>query len=78
MPVYEYTCPECQARFDLRRSMSQRDVLAQCPRCQGMNGVRRISLPMFLSQVENGGVQMATSSGSACGSCSASSCAGCR
>ncbi len=81
MPVYEYTCPDCAARFDLRRRMSQRDMLAECPKCQGMKGVRRISLPMFLSQAENGGMQMqmATSSGpSACGSCSATSCASCR
>ena len=78
MPVYEYTCPDCAARFDLRRRMSQRDMSTQCPKCQGVNAARRISMPMVFSHTGNGEVQMVGGSGSACGSCVASTCAGCR
>jgi putative FmdB family regulatory protein len=79
MPTYEYTCPDCLTRFDMRRRMSQRDMMVECPDCQGMNAARRISLPVVFSHAGKGEVRMmAGAGGSACGSCVASSCAGCR
>ena len=77
MPFYEYSCPDCTTRFSKRRSISQRDNLAECPNCQSMNGTRGISLPMVFSSAEGGRVQMVGGGGSACGGCVASSCAGC-
>jgi putative FmdB family regulatory protein len=77
MPFYEYMCPDCMTRFDKRRSISQRDNLAQCPNCRSMNGTRRVSLPMVFSRVEGGQVQMVGGGGSSCAGCAASSCAGC-
>lgn len=34
MPVYDYKCAQCGHRFDLLRSISQRDAVT-CPRCGG-------------------------------------------
>ena len=36
MPVYEYVCQECSAKFDLKRPMSQSDNPATCPECTGV------------------------------------------
>ena len=76
MPFYEYTCPDCMTRFSKRRSISQRDNLAECPNCRSMNGTRRISLPMMMTKTASGGVQM-VGGGSPCSGCVASSSAGC-
>ena len=34
MPIYDYKCVRCGHRFDLLRSVSQRDD-AKCPKCGG-------------------------------------------
>ena len=36
MPIYEYYCPECDAKFDLLRRISQVDEPGECPDCQHM------------------------------------------
>jgi putative FmdB family regulatory protein len=33
MPIYEYVCDKCQARFDLRLLLDQSNCTALCPRC---------------------------------------------
>ena len=33
MPTYEYKCPDCSSRFELRRSFSD-DSPVSCPQCQ--------------------------------------------
>ena len=33
MPIYEYFCPKCSTQFELRRSFSDSDKLAQCAKC---------------------------------------------
>ena len=40
MPTYEYQCPECQQRFDLRQGFTD-PPQAECPRC-GAQAQRRI------------------------------------
>jgi len=42
MPVYEYDCPECRNRFQLRMAIIARDR-GKCPEC-GSPGERRMSL----------------------------------
>ena len=32
MPTYEYECPECSSRFELRRSFSENSPVS-CPQC---------------------------------------------
>ncbi len=43
MPIYEYVCPECGARFEKLRRMSQADVPANCAVCGNANAPRAIS-----------------------------------
>ena len=43
MPVYEYECEQCGARFDLRRSLVE-DTEARCPGCGGRG--RRVYSPV--------------------------------
>lgn len=33
MPVYEYECPKCQARFEMKRRMADNDAEINCPGC---------------------------------------------
>jgi len=41
LPIYEYECHKCGERFELRRSMSESDQDAKCPKCAEEN-VRRV------------------------------------
>ncbi|MDD5510006.1 MAG: zinc ribbon domain-containing protein [Dehalococcoidales bacterium] len=41
MPVYEYECTGCGARFELRRSIADSDSEVKCPRC-GKERPRRV------------------------------------
>jgi len=41
MPIYEYECPSCGERFELRRSMADSDSEISCPKC-GAEHPRRV------------------------------------
>jgi len=41
MPMYEYACPECGAKFEKLRKMSEADSPAPCA-CCGAENARRI------------------------------------
>ena len=43
MALYEYKCSDCEERFELMRSMSASDDLAECPECGGTKSRRLIS-----------------------------------
>lgn len=43
MPIYQYMCPKCNMKFELRRSFSDESIVA-CPKCQ--NGARRLFAPV--------------------------------
>jgi len=72
MPIYEYYCAVCEAKFEKMRPMSQADEPAPCPQCQLLAG-RCAST--FSARGSNGQAVAGGSSG--CGGCAASSCAGC-
>jgi putative FmdB family regulatory protein len=57
MPLYEYECPKCGARFEELRNATQNDV-AECPEC-GAPAERQVS--GFAVRVEGG-----TGSGKRC------------
>ncbi|MBN2463537.1 MAG: FmdB family transcriptional regulator [Dehalococcoidia bacterium] len=43
MPVYQYLCPKCNLKFDLKQSFSDESIVT-CPKCQ--NGARRLFSPV--------------------------------
>jgi putative FmdB family regulatory protein len=43
MPVYQYHCPKCNLKFDLKQSFSDESMVA-CPKCQ--NGAKRLFSPV--------------------------------
>lgn len=51
MPVYEFICPVCEARFEKRVPWSQADEPQQCP--NGHAGARRVPnfRPMVMSKI---------------------------
>lgn len=73
MPIYEYICLDCHHKFDILRKMSEADSPLKCENCSGENCSRMISL--FFAQSDGRSLSATTSS--ACGGCSATSCAGC-
>jgi len=60
MPFYDYTCTKCHTKFELMRTMSQRDDPAACPECGAKKAKR--GLPSFSTSVRGG-------SGSGGGAC---------
>lgn len=45
MPIYEYECPECGEKFELRRSMADCDDDIECPECH--KGILKRVLSLF-------------------------------
>ena len=43
MPIYQYMCPKCNLKFELKRSFSDESLVA-CPKCQ--NGAQRLFAPV--------------------------------
>ena len=43
MPLYEYTCTKCRKKFELIRSLSERDGECECPHCRAKGRMDRQS-----------------------------------
>jgi len=43
VPTYQYICPKCNCKFELRQSFSDESIVT-CPKCQ--NGARRLFSPV--------------------------------
>jgi putative FmdB family regulatory protein len=71
MPIYEYFCSDCKIKFELLKPMSQSNQSASCPKCGG--GAERV----LSSFCRNSDGLEDSSGGSACGSCSATTCDSC-
>ncbi len=46
MPIYQYLCPKCNLKFELKQSFCDESIVT-CPKCQ--NGARRLfsSVPII-------------------------------
>jgi len=73
MPIYEYFCPKCSCKFELRRSFSQSDEAASCPGCQA-TGEKLLSRFTAFSKGAGGDFSPISGAGSGCGTCAAPSC----
>ncbi|MDF1520918.1 MAG: zinc ribbon domain-containing protein [Brevefilum sp.] len=71
MPIYEYTCQDCNANFEMIRSMKDADASLNCTNCQSQNVKRRISL----FNASSAGRTIAGSS--TCSGCAGGTCATC-
>ncbi len=74
MPIYEYTCPDCEIKFELIRPLSQSNEAATCPTCE-QSAERVLSTFACFSTDESGLSSMI--GGNSCSSCGASSCDTC-
>ena len=74
MPIYEYVCPSCETKFELLRPFSRSSEDAPCPKCQSV--AKRVLSVFACFAKDADGVSTSLGS-SACGTCSATSCAGC-
>ena len=74
MPIYEYTCPDCEIKFELIRPLSQSNEAATCPKCE-KSAERILSSFACFSTDESGLSSMI--GGNPCSSCGASSCDTC-
>ena len=75
MPIYEYHCEGCDADFEQLVRTTSAKARATCPDCGGHKARRKLSLFGMSSSSSSPATR---SGGSSCGSCRATSCAGCR
>jgi len=72
MPIYEYVCTDCGARFDAIRSMKDADTPIACECCHSLHTARQISVFFAQSEgrvVAGGNTSCATCGGGACATC---------
>ena len=74
MPLYEYYCRRCEARFELLRSMSRSEEPATCP--SGHEGAER-TLSVFASFSKGADGLNTPVGGSPCSSCASGTCSTC-
>ena len=74
MPLYEYYCRDCLAKFELLRPMSRMDEAAICP--QGHAGGRRV-LSTFAALSRGSHGEVSPMAGGGCAGCAGGSCSAC-
>lgn len=71
MPIYEYICRDCGARFESMRPIREADQPILCKACLSPNTYRTVSVFFATSE----GRSVTPQAG--CASCGSSSCASC-
>ena len=74
MPIYEYVCQDCGARFDVLRSMREADAPVNCKQCESDHTSRALSV--FFAQ-SGGRTVTVSNGGGGCAGCAGGSCASC-
>ena len=64
MPLYEYYCPSCQAKFEKLRSMASADESVRCS--AGHEGARRL-ISVFAVSGRSGEQETLPAAGGCCG-----------
>jgi putative FmdB family regulatory protein len=68
MPIYEYTCRQCNEKFEhLARTMSAGDENCKCPKCGSAKTARELSV--FAVRAEGAKSSSASSDMPMCGRC---------
>jgi len=75
MPLYEYYCRQCEAKFELLRPMSRSDEPAACP--SGHGGAQRVLSLFAAFSSGEGGAAMAVGGSGGCAACAGGHCATC-
>lgn len=75
MPLYEYYCRQCEAKFELLRPMSRSEEPASCP--SGHPGAQRVLSLFAAFSSGEAGTTTAVGGSSACGGCAGGHCASC-
>jgi len=75
MPIYEYFCPNCKAKFELLRSMSRGSEDAFCPTCNSKGQKLFSAFTSFSKDFE--GASIPIGGFDKCTSCGAASCSSC-
>jgi len=66
MPIYEYVCQECGAKYEILVRSGSKEVQLRCPRCGSTRAEKAISL--FGTSAAGGDLfQTANRSAAACG-----------
>jgi putative FmdB family regulatory protein len=63
MPLYEYYCPKCAAKYELLRPMARSEEPGTCPRGHS-GGTRTLSL---VAPAGRGAIRVQATGGCACG-----------
>ena len=74
MPLYEYQCLDCSARFERLCSAARSDE-AECAACGGARTRRLLS--RFAAHSRGDGGSRSLAGGGGCGSCSGGHCSSC-
>lgn len=64
MPIYEYRCKQCGAKFDKLVKFSTRLSEIECPKCSARKAEKAVSRPGMTGSASSG----QSSSASSCGS----------
>jgi putative FmdB family regulatory protein len=78
MPIYEFRCRQCGHRFEELCRMGSNGAGVRCPGCKGKRVERIMSRFASRSSGRDRGLEASSAGGSACSTCTASSCATCK
>jgi len=68
MPIYEYECPKCGEKFEVRQAMGETGIGLSCPKCHAANPQRLVSSFFRSGSSEDGAM------GESCPTCSSGMC----
>ncbi|NQT48220.1 MAG: zinc ribbon domain-containing protein, partial [Chloroflexi bacterium] len=69
MPVYEYFCPNCEAKFELLRPMSCADQDATCSQCNSRARRMLSTFSAFNKSGDSGSAAPIAGAGGGCSGC---------